>query len=456
MGVQTRSSVSSSPWSSNTPSKVTLQTAGDESHKLFVLPVNTSKDARFVLLKNPRNGARRRYYFCPSSGIFEITKINAGAHEPRSVLLAPGEDATNFEAVSVGDKLDTATIGSESASVNGAHSLKDSPSEGLVNKSAEIFVVTPFDPIFIVLPLLDQPVSTSRKQSGEGMFRPFDDILDEQVDDDRHLHYVLTNMMFRPTLLSAMNQICDSVDAGDEKMYRLNIQKLYNCILTKAQRVVEMGLPASLEERFVTRTLEVPMLAVKREESTVTSVVEDPNYAPDCLTPDVSDSQLSTASTITSVAISEASSGTSVGMIDHVSANGLCYLQRLRTAMAFITASYLDPALSARLAQADTSPDSKKSPNFRPLDEHLEHLAKLRAEALANRSLSDFSKKRNYDDDEAVEERREKRRKQEEEDKKKKSQESKGVRDLKKVDVSGMKKMSDFFGKRAPTANAKS
>ena len=80
----------------------------------------------------------------------------------------------------------------------------------------------------------------------------------------------------------------------------------------------------------------------------------------------------------------------------------------------------------------------------------------MRAEALSTRSLSDFSKKRNLDDDdEAAEERAEKKRKQEEDDKRKKSQESRGVRDLKKVNVSGMKKMSDFFAKKGPTAKSK-
>ena len=44
----------------------------------------------------------------------------------------------------------------------------------------------------------------------------------------------------------------------------------------------------------------------------------------------------------------------------------------------------------------------------------------------------------------------EEKRKKEEEEKKAKAQESRGVRDLKKVNTTGMKKMSDFFGKAAP------
>ncbi|KAL8964250.1 MAG: hypothetical protein Q9183_004588, partial [Haloplaca sp. 2 TL-2023] len=84
-----------------------------------------------------------------------------------------------------------------------------------------------------------------------------------------------------------------------------------------------------------------------------------------------------------------------------------------------------------------------------PLDDHLARIATLRAEVLATRSLSDFSRKRNMgDDDEAAEDRAEKRRKKEEEEKRAKVGLSKGIRDLQKVDVKGMKKMSDFFGKK--------
>jgi len=54
-------------------------------------------------------------------------------------------------------------------------------------------------------------------------------------------------------------------------------------------------------------------------------------------------------------------------------------------------------------------------------------------------------------DDEAAETRAEKKRRKEEEEKRKKAGESRGLRDLKKVNVTGMKKMSDFFGKGAVT-----
>ena len=85
--------------------------------------------------------------------------------------------------------------------------------------------------------------------------------------------------------------------------------------------------------------------------------------------------------------------------------------------------------------------------DFTPLDTHLKYLSSLHEEARALRALSDnITRKRGLDDDEAAEERAEKKRRKEEEDKKKK-QESNAMKALKKVDTSGMKKLSSFFTK---------
>ncbi|KAJ6166653.1 hypothetical protein N7470_002100 [Penicillium chermesinum] len=72
----------------------------------------------------------------------------------------------------------------------------------------------------------------------------------------------------------------------------------------------------------------------------------------------------------------------------------------------------------------------------------------MRAEALASRKMSDFTRKRGLDDEE-VEARAEKKRKKEEEEKKAKASESRSVKNLKKVNTTGMKKMSDFFKKKS-------
>ena len=84
--------------------------------------------------------------------------------------------------------------------------------------------------------------------------------------------------------------------------------------------------------------------------------------------------------------------------------------------------------------------------DFKPLEEYLAQLSKLRSDAVAARSQGDYSRKRARDEEED-EARADKKRKLEEE-KKKKASESHGVRQLKKVNTSGMKKLSSFFQKK--------
>lgn len=120
-------------------------------------------------------------------------------------------------------------------------------------------------------------------------------------------------------------------------------------------------------------------------------------------------------------------------------------LQRLRTAFNFICASYVPPTITARLQEL--LQDSKAAGvDFASLDLYLGELAKARAEATASRSMTDYSRKRVLDDEEE-EARAEKRRKVEEE-KKRKANASRGVKNLSKVNTTGMKKMSDFFKKK--------
>jgi uncharacterized membrane protein YgaE (UPF0421/DUF939 family) len=83
--------------------------------------------------------------------------------------------------------------------------------------------------------------------------------------------------------------------------------------------------------------------------------------------------------------------------------------------------------------------------DFSLLNDYLASLEKLRSETLAVRA-QDYSRKRNLDEEED-EARMEKKRKLEEE-KKKKASESRAVRELKKVNTSGMKKLSHFFQKK--------
>lgn len=439
MGAQTRSSASNSPLKQTKYAKPVLPSAEAEPHQLIVLPSQSSPDARFLWLRSPRDGTRNRYYLCPERGLFEFTRVKASGREYRSIFLAPEDGRSGSEPIEEDTSTDAVTI-----------SPQDS-CHGYVNESSEIFLATPFDPVFILLPLLDQPTSNAKTGSSQGLFQPIDDLLDEPVEDDSHLCQLMTDPVFRPKLLNAVKQICDSVDGGDEQVYRLSILKLYDYLFKKAQRVVEKGLPASLEDRFVTRALEGPIPSMKRAEDAESLRIRGSEVVNENPTSDAN-SEHQTGTT----AIEAASVGAAGGIVGPTLTAHLHYLQRLRVAMSFITSSYLNPSLAARLKAA--SDESRISPDFGPLDTHSQELTRLRAEALATLSLSNFSRKRGIGDDgddEITEARAEKKRKQEEE-KMKKKQESRGVRDLKKVNVMGMKKMSDFFTRMAPTAMPKS
>lgn len=452
MGARTRSSASSSPVKAQPAVKSTGSLIEKPPLRLFILPKNSAKDARFVLLEHPQAESKTRFYFCPRLGLYELKCVNTPASDPRSVLFtAPEEVATNND-VKVDRDLSGPHI-QETLEIDAPKSGNQvDVTNGYVNKAAEFFVATPFDMIFILIPLLTPQGSKMNASSGKTLFQPIDDLLDVHLEEDKHLRYILERG--RPLLESAAATICDIVDAGNEKMFRINKDKVFKALLAKAQRAVVQGLPASLEEKFVKRALEKPVLSIKREESAVsiTTDVSNPESLMDSF--GTGDSQASTNVSGTSTIASEVSTAmTIIGDEDEVIPSAIINLQRLRTAWLFITSSYLAP----EMAESVTSIlSSKESPiDFAPLDGYLSELAGLRAEALASRSLTDFGRKRNLEDDDGNDVRAEKRRKHEEEEKRKKAGESRGVRDLKKVNVVGMKKMSDFFAKK-PTAKVKS
>jgi hypothetical protein len=429
MGPRTRSAASSpvKPTTSHPVDTPPIQ--AHEPRKLLLIPTGLSTDARILVLPHPRDYSKKRFLFCPSKGLFEFTRVAAPSTEHRSILLA-----------------------------NNIHT--DEPSDvepndcdnGYINKDAQLLVATPFDLFFLLLPLLPSSMTTS----GKILFQPLDDLLESVTSEDKHLQYIVQHG--RHIIERSLYHFCDAIDAGDEKMFRLNEEKTVGLIARKVQKVVQTGFPVSLEERFVTRALEAPVLSVKREESSVSAVVDAPiPSAEDAEDKSESfDSQSTTASTAPSMVFSEVSVASSVTTItsDPIPEN-IKHLQRLKTAQDFVLASYMPPTLSHILQEKVR--EAKCLADFNPLDQHIKRLAELRAAAGASRSIGDFSRKRgNADDDEAAEERAEKKRKQEEDEKRKKAGESRGVRELKKVNVSGMKRMSDFFSKKPATAKAKS
>lgn len=399
-----------------------LETAHTPS-RTFILPSRTSDAARFVSLPNPSTGSFVRYLFCPEAGLYEFTAVAPAPYQPRSILFTPNADELSVEN-------------------------RKQPSKGAISKKAELLIATPIDVMFFMLPILAP--AASNNNSAKKLFQPLDDILDMQEDLPSHLRHVLYNESFRPTLERRMEAICDTVEAGDEKMYRFSEAKLVKELLARAEHMVSKGLPASLEERFVRQELEVPLLSVKREDIVIAENTSSVGESRETESPDQSETQSSAAATAASASTPSGVStpATQPSMDDASTSDGIARLLRIRVALSFMQSSYLPAHLSARVDEALSSPESPV--DFKPLEERLKHIAELRAEALASRSAADYTRKRTAEDEDARESRAEKKRRKEEEEKKKKAGESRGVRELKKVDTRGMKKMSDFFSKVTP------
>jgi hypothetical protein len=258
-----------------------------------------------------------------------------------------------------------------------------------------------------------------------------------------------------------MEAACDTVDAGDEKMYRLSETKLMAELLSKAKAMVRAGLPASMEAKFVQKALEAPVLVQKsfasqgklKETGTGSSTIGSEVSTPQTESVE-SQSSVSTVDSNASFVSVASTTATSIAeeeiqndeVVSSMQASAeIINLQRLQVAFKFICASYIAPAMATTLQEQLLDQKISKL-DFIPLNDYLAKVTKARADALASRSLGDYSQKRCRDEEED-EARADKKRKLELE-KAKKASESRAIRDLKKVDTSGMRKLSDFFKKK--------
>ena len=250
-----------------------------------------------------------------------------------------------------------------------------------------------------------------------------------------------------------MAAICDSVEAGDESMFRVDEQKLLSSVLDKAKRLSDSGLPTSMEEKFVQRALEAPVMIRRSTVANNAAPASDTESGVSTPKTESAESQTSAEGSTFSAASQPSTAATSFteasaeeNITSAMSASPeVLRLQRLQVAFDFICSSYINQPLAEQLKLSLRDSD-KCDTDFGPLDSYVKELENLRAEVMATRSMDNFSRKRMRDeeDDEA---RLEKKRKLEEE-KRKKANESRGVRDLKKVNTTGMKKLSAFFTKK--------
>ena len=422
--------------------------------KLLILPEGQSPQARICTLAHPRTSTPSRYLFDPEKGICEFTKVAAPKSTSRSWLI--GRAGLARRTIDIDDTREaSSTEACHVANKEAAPDIEqatDRPiSDGYVLRNAELLIATPIDYLFLILPCFASP-SAADSPSKKRLFLSADDLLEKLSEKSKHFNEILSHANTRQAMEGRMQAVCDTVDAGDEKMYRLSEEKLLSELILKAENTIARGLPSTIEERFIRKALETPVLVLRREESTISEANASQNDTPmsESTISETADSQISTTTSDSSA------SGTSAATEMTIPAEPICpsnptslyHLLRLRTAISYMLSSYIPPSLSITL---EALLSSARSPiDFVPLNRHLADIAKLRAEALASRSLGDFSRKRSmYEEDDAIETRAEKKRREEEEVKRKKAGESRGIRDLKKVDTKGMKKMSDFFGKAA-------
>ncbi|KAJ4012926.1 hypothetical protein NW752_006196 [Fusarium irregulare] len=397
-----------------TTSKFSLSPRAENASKVFVLPTKASSEARIVTLPHPRHGRAARYLVCPETGIYEFTKVATPKTTPRSWLIETAPESTSTDS--------TSNIG--------------------VSMGQDLYLATLIDPLFLVLPALAE--TQSKSSEGKRLFLSSDDHFDKLPQESSHLSEILRCNKTRKLIESRMAAICDTVDAGDESMFRINESKLAKAVLEKAQRMQEGGLAPTMEEKFVKKALEAPILVQTREtrETTITKT-ESPAPASDSndsqSTAATGETEVSQASTAATSLTEETTTENIVSAIE--ASADVVSLQRLRVAFSFICSGYISQALASQLEELLKK---EELVDFAPLDDYLAKLAKLRAEAMAAHSI-DYSRKRGLDEEE--DEAFVKKRKMEEE-KKKKSLESRGVRNLKKVNTTGMKKMSDFFKKK--------
>ncbi|KAK5169890.1 uncharacterized protein LTR77_005868 [Saxophila tyrrhenica] len=400
--------------------------------KVFILPQEASPAARIVTLPNPATAAPGRYFVCPDKGFYEFTRVAA---PKRACKKSPDN----------GDALPPM-----------ADSNVARDDEGYVLQTADVMVATPLDPLFLLLPAL----SEDQRNGAAQMFLSTSDYLDRLGEQSAHFKELMRIDRQSGNTLEAMLErrmlvVCESMEAGDETLCKLSNEKLLKVLVGKARRVVEHGLPPSMEEHFVKQALVVPVMSVKREESGASMVVgEETQDAEAGASQDGSTAAGTLQSTESSSFTISSDSTTATSIVPtptsqlSTSDGNIQHLLRLRTALDYLMASYVPMPLRT----AFTSMLSGKADliDFSPLDVHLAHLAKLKSEAQALRSLSEnISRKRGLeDDDEALEKAEVKRKKKEDEEFRKKNM-SRGVQQLKKADTSGMKKLSSFFGKAA-------
>lgn len=427
------------------PQSEALPPSENDSPALFILPKGCSTEARVVTLPNPATALATTYYVCPDTGFYEFIKVAAPKRTPRSWLLAPISRENKLKA----SLDDSQSSENGSATVDGSSAPTKAMQQGYIKSSSDLYITTRMDSLFLVLPYLGRQ---EEREAGPGLYLSMDNYLDVVCDSSEELKVLLRNRKLRSLVEQRIRAVCDAVDAGDESMYRLSHKRLALELYNKARRMSQKGFPPSLEAKFIRSVLEEAVVAVSAEDQVGGNPAKDSADADQdrssARSTGVSTESLASAEASKAVVSDSAVVSPTAQQLPSASRGPpteIIEMLRLRTALDFLKLSYVPPRLHERL-QATFA--KFKAVNFKPLDTHMEYLASLRSQAHALRSLSDniHRKRGAAEDDDAAEARAEKKRKKEEEEKKKKM-ESRAAKELRKVDTTGMKKLSAFFAK---------
>jgi hypothetical protein len=407
--------------------------------QLFILPKKATQEAQVVTIRNPQNSRPTRYLICPQAGIYEFSKISPPKSMPRSFFLDCNREHAEVTREGIAD----------STKAFQAH----------ISTDADLYVASLVDPLFLILPALRTGGSSSKASNpSKRLFLSSDDYFDVLSETSEHVSTVLRWASVRQLIESRMSAICDTVEAGDETMYRLNEDKVFKELLSKAEKMSKTKLPKSMENHFVAKPLEAPILASRREVqpgSSANLTAGSPSadngisQQTDASGLDTPLSSVTPSESFTSEASTAATSVADATITEEVAvaikpSEEVLKQQRLKVAFTFICSRYVESSYAEGLRKQFEAEGS--SVDLGALRDYEGRLSKIKQEVMAARSMTDYSRKRTMDEEE--DERAEKRRKKEEEEKRKKAGESRGVRDLKKVNVSGMKKLSEFFKKK--------
>lgn len=402
--------------------------------RVFLLPKATPSSPNFTVisLPHPRTSAPTRFLLHPDTGLHEITKITPTATAPRSWLLAGAPSDTKDEKTPA-----------------------DWVGDGQTIQDASLYVSTPVDPLFVLLPRL-LPAGAPKVH-----FLPLDDVLDtftatdddDDDDDDARdsagkSHWgaaLMPGSVARRQVEARIRVVSDTVDVDGKTAYRPSLEKVLALLVGKCEVMAEGGLPKSMEDMFVAKPLVRPI----SEEQPEVGEEETEKVGDDAAMEETSRTKLvvvgkSNEEKKDEETADEESTPPKPRNLLPPASQATIQLLRLRVASQFLSASYLSAHLSTLLATALAS-----AHDFTSLDTYLSELKRLRSEALSLRS-GDFSIKRGLDDDggDGGVGKRRKKEEEEEAEKKRKKNVSKGVRDLGKANTRGMAKMTSFFKKK--------